>query len=119
MTDTGGQPIDKKQVLSDLVDEVGVPYKFINQNNRGTCAATSISHKLALEQPAEYARLVTDLATTGKSNLANGDTIQVPSPDVFQSDNSTRSDGERLLQSSLMDYAHPGFSYQNWNPGGK
>src|SRR5262249_25022110 len=76
----------------------------------------SMTHSLIEKNPAEYARLVTGLATTGQAQLANGDIIQPPS-DAWGEDSSRRSVGERLLQSSLMNYGRPGGNYQNWNPG--
>jgi hypothetical protein len=117
LTTTTGTAIDKKQVTEQLLQEVANPDFYINQGNRGTCTVTATTHRLAAQNPAEYARLVTDLSTTGQSKLANGDTITVPGTDSWQQDNGSRSHGERLLQSSLMAYARPGKTYQNWNAG--
>jgi len=117
LTTTAGAAIDRKQVTEQLLQEVANPDFYINQGNRGTCTVTATTHRLASQNPAEYARLVTDLATSGQSKLANGDTITVPGTDSWQQDNGTRSHGERLLQSSLMAYARPGKTYQNWNAG--
>ena len=78
----------------------------------------SMSHKLATTNPAEYARIATDLALTGQSKLANGATINVPGPTAWQADSSTRSHSERLIQSALMDYARPGKTYVNNQGGG-
>lgn len=115
VADGSGTPANKRQVTEDLLKELANPNQNINQDNRGTCAPTSISYKLAVLNPAEYARIVTDLTTTGQSTLANGSTIQPPA-DAFMQDNSNRSVSERLLQSSLMNLAYRG-TYQNWNPG--
>ena len=115
VADASGTPANKKQVTEDLLKELASPSQNINQHNRGTCTVTSMSYNLANQNPAEYARLVTDLATTGKSKLANGDTITPPA-DAFIQDNSNRSVGERMLQSSLMNYGAKG-NYQNWNAG--
>lgn len=117
LVDAGGNPVNKNTVLTGVLAEVADPYGTIEQSSRGTCPVTSLSHKLALQQPGEYVRLVTDLATTGTSKLQNGDTIQVPAADAWQPDNSQRSNSERLLQSALMDYGRPGKGYQNWNAG--
>lgn len=117
LVDGGGNPVSKNTILTSVLAEVADPYGTIEQSSRGTCPVTSLSHKLSLQQPAEYARLVTDLATTGTSKLQNGDTIQVPAADSWQTDNSQRSNSERLLQSALMDYGRPGKGYQNWNAG--
>ena len=102
----------KERFTENLLNEVSDPNYYIDQSNRDTCTVTSMSHNLASKNPAEYARIATDLATTGQSKLANGDTISAPS-DAFAQDTSTRSDSERLMQSAFMNYARPGQGYTN------
>lgn len=109
--DARGNAVNKKQVVEALLQEVANPNRHIDQSNRGTCTCTSMTYNLALSQPAEYARIVTDLATTGQSRLAGGATIQPPA-DAFRGDNSSRSVGERLFQSALMNFGQNG-NYQN------
>jgi hypothetical protein len=77
-----------------------------------------MTFNLALTNPAEYARISTDLATNGVSMLAGGVMI-APTTDAFAQDNSNRSVSERLFQSALMNYGQGG-TYQNnsrKNPG--
>ena len=102
----------KERFTENLLNEVADPNHYIDQSRHDTCTVTSISHKLAAQNPAEYARIATDLAQTGQSKLANGKTIQAPA-DAFAQDTGTRSDSERLMQSALMDYARPGKGYTN------
>jgi hypothetical protein len=97
--------------MEDLMKELANPDQNINQSSKGTCTCTSMSFGLAKNRPAEYARLMTDLLTTGKTKLANGDTISPPG-DAYAFDGTSRSEGERLLQSSLMNYATGG-TYMN------
>ena len=106
---------NRATALRDVMREVGDPGHYINQSNRGTCAATGMSYGLAVRNPADYARLQSDLLTTGQSRLPNGDTVRVPA-DAWGTDNSSRSHGERLLQSSLMQYGRPGVTYSNNRP---
>ncbi len=113
--DASGTPANRAQVTDDLLKELANPGQNINQNNRGTCTVTSMTYKLADQNPAEYARLSADLSTNGIAKLQNGDTIEPPA-DGFLHDNSGRSVGERMLQSSLMNYANQG-QYTNWHPG--
>ena len=113
LVDSAGQPVTPAQYSEQLLQEVSAPDNFVDQSNRGTCTCTSISHKLAANNPAEYARIATDLALTGQSKLANGAAINVPGPTAWAGDSSTRSHSERLIQSSLMDYARPGKTYVN------
>jgi peptidoglycan hydrolase-like protein with peptidoglycan-binding domain len=111
-----GAAATRAALSESLLQEVSDPGHFINQNNRGSCAATSVSFGLANSNPAEYARLQTDLSTKGSTRLADGSTMTVPA-DAFAQDSSNRSTGERLLQSAFMQYAHPTSTYHNaWNP---
>jgi peptidoglycan hydrolase-like protein with peptidoglycan-binding domain len=118
LRDGAGQPVTPAQYSEQLLQEVSAPDNFVDQSNRSTCTCTSISHKLAAKNPAEYARIATDLALTGQSKLANGAAINVPGPNAWPADSSTRSHSERLIQSSLMNYARPGKTYVNNQGGG-
>jgi peptidoglycan hydrolase-like protein with peptidoglycan-binding domain len=102
----------KERFTENLLNEVSDPNYYVDQSNHDTCTVTSMSHNLASKNPAEYARIATDLATTGQTKLANGDTMTAPA-DSFAQDTSTRSDSERLMQSALMNYARPGKGYTN------
>lgn len=111
------QPIPNAQMSEQLLQELSDPDLHIGQSRAGTCTCTSMSHRLAIRNPAEYARIATDLAATGQSKLGNGDTISVPGSSAWQPDTTARSHTERLVQSSLMDYARPGKGYVNHNNG--
>ena len=116
IVDAKGNPVLKAQVLEDLCSELSNPKQNINEGNRKTPSVTGMTRTLAEQNPAEYARIVTELETTGQAKLANGETIR-PTTDAWNEDKSGRSVGERLLQSALMDYGRPGGGYQNWNAG--
>lgn len=66
-----GPRLDGDKLLADLVQELHDP-SAINQQRNNTCGATSASMHLARHRPAEYARLVADLALKGKARLADG-----------------------------------------------
>lgn len=114
--------IDRSQLLSELIRETANP-TCINQMGKGTCVATSVSIKLALANPAEYARLIAGLARPeGQVKLANGDTIR---REHDWNDTTGRSQSVRLLQPALMDYGNQG-EYDNtrdnstwWGLGGR
>lgn len=106
----------KRDALGDLLSEVAQPMVAVGQSNRGTCTVTSFLHNLARRTPAEYARIATDLATTGQSRLSSGTTVQVPA-DAFAPDSSSRSLTEWLTQAALMQAARPEDTYQNSHPG--
>lgn len=99
------------RTLSDLLAEVAWPDHYINQDNRGTCNVTCILHRLAWQQPAEYARMAADLAIGGTTTLRNNRTASPPS-DAFPGDFSTRSVSERLTQSALISYARANQRYR-------
>lgn len=106
----------KRFALGDLLGEVSRPMAEVAQSDRGTCTVTSHLHNLARRSPAEYARIATDLATTGESRLASGTSVNVP-PDAFAPDSSRRTLTERLTQSALMQAARPEDPYLNRHPG--
>ncbi len=106
----------KRDALSDLLTEVAQPMVAVGQSNRGTCTVTSHLHNLARRTPAEYARVATDLATTGQSRLSSGTTVHVPA-DAFAPDSSARSLTERLTQAAMMQAARPEDTYLNRHPG--
>lgn len=106
----------KRDALGDLLTEVAQPMVAVGQSNRGTCTVTSHLHNLARRKPAEYARLATDLATTGQSRLSSGTTVRVPA-DAFAPDSSSRSLTERLTQAAMMQAARPEDTYHNSHPG--
>jgi hypothetical protein len=97
------------RLVIDQVQELANPARYVNQGNRGTCTVTSMTYRLAMLNPAEYARLATELVLTGKTRLANGAAIAPPA-DAFAPDASGRSTGERLLQSALMKFAATDYS---------
>ena len=106
-----GNVEDKAAAMESLLKELTNPHQNINQHFMATCTCTSMSFDLAAMKPAEYARIVTDLLTTGQSKLANGETIHPPI-NGFGYDQTNRSAGERLMQSALMNYAKNG-QYSN------
>ncbi|HEY4223450.1 MAG TPA: hypothetical protein VGO62_18960, partial [Myxococcota bacterium] len=103
----------RRALLSSTMEEIQDPARTINQDNRGTCAATTVQYQLARTAPAEYARLVAGIASpAGTVQLASGEAMTRVA-DAAQPDDSTRSPSERLLQSSFMDFANGTLSYRN------
>jgi hypothetical protein len=112
-TQTVGEGIDRRQLLSDVVQEVATP-ESIAQRNKGTCAATSVAVQLAMENPAEYVRLVSGLASPeAQVTLADGKTvIQREQLGTFKED--IRSESQELLAPALMEAANgSGLDYQD------
>lgn len=109
--------LDRSALISDLIQEIAVP-SCIAQKNRGTCTVTSLQIMLSMSSPAEYARLVSGLASPGgQVKLANGDTLP-RLPGAEQPDGTPRTASSRLFQTAMMDYANGSERYQNTKDGG-
>lgn len=106
--------IDQKALVNDLIKEVHLP-EAINQMNRNTCTVTALEIKTALENPAEYARLVGGLATPhGRVTLANGQTL-TRVHGTEHADDTPRTQSARLWEAALMNYGgkQAGVTYDN------
>lgn len=100
------------KIFRETVRELANPER-INQGERGTCAATVPLIQLALEDPAEYARLVGGLASPEGTVTTKGGVELTRAPGV-EHDDTTRSITQRLLAPPLMDAADGVFvSYDN------
>lgn len=105
-----GRGIDRADVLRSTMGEVENP-TTIEQRGQGTCAATSVTLRVAERSPAEYARIVSGLASqAGTATTLAGDTLRrVPGSVADQ--RSGRSQSERLIQDSFMDFANGDYRY--------
>jgi hypothetical protein len=104
--------LGKSRLLDETVREIAEP-SAIKQEARGTCTVTVVQNLLAKQNPAEYARLVSGLASPdGKVALVNGDTLHRVAGTVKE-DGSWRTQSSRLFEAAMMDYAQPGYHYNN------
>lgn len=95
--------IDRKALVSDLVQEIAAP-SSINQQSRASCIYTSLQIQMVMQQPAEYARLVGGLATPkGQVTLANGSPM-TRYRKAESEDGTHRSLATRLWTTGLMAY---------------
>ncbi|MBK7861428.1 MAG: hypothetical protein IPJ65_22995 [Archangiaceae bacterium] len=93
--------VDRFTLVSDVVQELAVP-EAIAQQNFGTCAPTSLEIQLARDNPSEYVRLVSGLASPDASvTTKGGDTLKVEAGAL--TDPSPRSLSQRLLAPALME----------------
>jgi len=93
--------IDTAKWLGGLVYELNDPGQ-IHQSNRGTCAATTTEYYMAINHPAEFARLVSEMGQKGSTTMAGGGTL-TRVPDSLPRDNTTRTAVDRVFQSALMN----------------
>jgi hypothetical protein len=104
--------IDRDSLVSDMVQEIYDPAS-ISQKGKGTCAATSTMISVARDDPAEYARLVRGLASPeGRVTMRNGDSIR-REEGTAHDDGSQRTQSERLLAATLMEYGKKWLGYSN------
>lgn len=110
--------VDRAQLVTDLVQELATP-SAINQGPKGTCAPTTIAVQLAMENPAEYARIVAGLASPdGEVTLKGGATLQ-REPNTEHDDGSGRSAVQRLMGPPFMEMANGDRNYNNRTDDGR
>jgi hypothetical protein len=103
--------IDKKAVLSDALHDIAWP-SDIAQANKGTCAATALQMKLALERPRQYVQNLTQ--------LAQGQTVSTPSGARMAPNNTwkgdehdPRSTSGRIMQNAIMNLGGQGLLWDS------
>lgn len=103
--------IDRKALIAQTIIELDDPGS-ISQRNKNTCGATVVQIALTHDNHAEYARLVSGLATpSGTTTMANGATIKRAGD--WQAADGGRSIPSALLQPALMNVAAAPFAYDN------
>ena len=103
--------IDRQQLLSEVVQEVAVP-EAIAQRNRGTCVPTSIEIQLVQQNPAEYVRLVSGLASPAGEVTTRGGDVLKREEGVLE-DGTPRSISQKLLAPALMELGDGLADYDN------
>ena len=104
--------LDRHRLMNDLIRQLADP-GLIHQGNRGTCTVTTLEYRLALVDPAEYARLIVGLASPeGKVRMASGKQLERVE-DSLTMDDSGRSDVSRLFEAALMDMGNGIADYRN------
>lgn len=107
-----GPNLDRRTVFNELCSHLADPGR-IRQNQRNTCAPTTIQHLQAMNDPAEYARIVAGVTSeSGEVTMRNGDVLKRDRGSVAV-DNSGRDNVSRLYQSALMEYANGEDEYDN------
>ncbi|MEB3283956.1 MAG: hypothetical protein VKN33_01545 [Candidatus Sericytochromatia bacterium] len=104
--------LDRKELLSHVVEEAENPVK-IAQEERGTCVATTVTVLLATKNPAEYLRLVADLARpAGTTTTLSGANLTRKYNWASDGDGH-RTPSVRLLQPALMELGNGFWRYSN------
>jgi peptidoglycan hydrolase-like protein with peptidoglycan-binding domain len=102
--------LNRGDLVRSTIAEVENPAN-IEQHRQGTCAATSVTLRLAERSPAEYARLVAGLASpSARVSLKDGSTLARNAGSIADT-RSGRTQSERMLQDAFMGFANGGLNY--------
>lgn len=118
------QPGQEARVADELGRALGTVLKqlarpeTINQGEKATCTVTTFQHNLATNDPAEYARVMADLLTTGQAELKGGATMRLfdgqlhdqsknNGPERNLVDSAFQSSAFQLMAQNLRDYNNP------------
>jgi hypothetical protein len=104
--------LDRVDLLTNLVEEAEHPVK-IAQEEKGTCVATTATIVLVKKNPAEYVRLVADLALPGGTTQTVSGTTLKRKPDWANTNDGNRTPSVRLLQPALMEVGNGFWRYNN------
>lgn len=98
--------MDRAELVKSVIQEMDDPVK-IGQQEKGTCAATTSTVVLVRKAPAEYARLVQELASpAGTTRTIDGHKLD-RAPDWADSSDGGRTPSLRMLQPPLMNLGDP------------
>lgn len=96
------------ELLGKLVQETGRPAYSVHQGNVGTCAATTVQMHLLQHSPAEYARVISGLASPEKSVvLADGSKMEAAQNQAnkfLKTGPDPRNVTERMFQGAVQQY---------------
>lgn len=93
-------------VLDDLAHA-----ERIKQSSFGTCTVTSMQYELVRDDPAEYARLMHDVGTTGVAEMRGGGQLELQAGYLKQREGDHRTLSEIVFQSAAMEYGNGAENY--------
>ncbi len=98
--------VDRQQAVRDLAQNLADPQSF-NQDQQGTCTVTSIGREHARTNPADFARVTTDLLSR-QARTVGQDCSVIPSAqlDLSYPDPRDRTQVERVYQDTMMEYGN-------------
>ncbi len=113
---TRNQPddgVNAKQLIRNALGDMAFPSN-IDQANKGTCAATAVQMKWALENPKTYAQAITKLGEGKTYTTKGGDPL--PPNDTWKNDTKDeRNFSARIMQNALMDLGNNVGVNQDYN----
>ena len=97
-----GEGLDAGQVLGDLAQNLAAPFT-IGQGGKNTCVAAYTESGMALEEPAEYARLIAGLTSPTGSVTTRAGLVLTREDAGSQAPDADRNALSQLFQNSLME----------------
>lgn len=113
----GNRPTTEAQrrvIASQVMDQAAHP-TTVDQGDHSTCNVTTVESRLYTRNPAEAARLVTEVSTTGQFTARDGTVVRVP-PDSIRPDHQAvhipPPEGERSHASQIFQVTALNMYYQ-------
>jgi len=104
---TMAKGLDRGVVMDEVLETVTSP-GVIHQDSKGSCTVTTLEYLHVRKDPSDYIRVVGDLTEEGGvTTLKNGEKI-IRNPNGLAVDGTTRSNIDRVYQSTMMDYGGGG-----------
>ncbi|MGV3622129.1 MAG: hypothetical protein ACO1OB_15000 [Archangium sp.] len=102
--------VDRARLVADVVQEVTTP-TCMAQQNKNTCVATAASIQLVMQNPAEYVRLISGLASPeGTVTTLGGDVLK---REITPSVDDARTLSAQLLTPALMELGNSLLNYDD------
>lgn len=106
----------KELIISEFIKEIAT-FSEIQQEDRGTCAPTTLHHYMSWMNPSELTRLYSSLVIEGHCWTHGGDQIKLVKDSIVE-DGTGRTLSERVITSSLLEDAakrksNRGLDYSN------
>lgn len=96
----------KDELFTSMLRDIVNPNR-IDQGDAPTCTVTSMQFELVADEPAEYARLMTDLTgPNGRARMRGGSELIVQDGDVAAASRDGRSPSQALFQTVAMEYGN-------------
>lgn len=96
---------DRVKLAEQVMDQAATPTS-IDQGGHNTCTVTAIESLTYTRTPSEAARLVADVALTGKYTTKDGTVVEVPQSSISAADSEAQRhpavDGERSHASQIF-----------------
>lgn len=101
------------KIAREILENIAHPY-YIDQGDHPSCVLNSIENLVASNHPDRYAKILADIAITGKSSHD----MQLPPKCLFpdkEAQSQIKQDGQRVFASQLFQYY---LANLHWSGGG-